>query len=87
MGRKSKSGLARRNGTKEPGPEMRLLLVVLKASNRNAPRGARAQKRTNLASDARQHGEQAKVQRVIRLSQQCHPQKPFSFYAGTGHLI
>jgi hypothetical protein len=31
--------------------------VVSGASNRDAPRGARAQKQTDMASDARQHGE------------------------------
>jgi len=31
--------------------------VVSGASNRGAPRGARAQKQTDIASDARQHGE------------------------------
>jgi hypothetical protein len=37
--------------------------VVSGASNRGAPRGARAQKQTNLASDARQHGERERFSR------------------------
>ena len=60
--------------------------VVSGASNRGAPRGARAQKQTNLASDARQHGEREKVQTVIRRSQHHHPKKPSFFFAGTGAL-
>jgi hypothetical protein len=37
--------------------------VVSGASNRGAPRGARAQKQTDLASDARQHGERERFSR------------------------
>jgi len=48
----------RRNGTKTPGvSKCDCLGVVSGASNRGAPRGARAQKQTDMASDARQHGE------------------------------
>jgi len=56
------------------------------ASNRGAPRGARAQKQTNLASDARQHGgERAKVQPVIRRSHRRHPKSRFCFEQKQGH--
>jgi hypothetical protein len=57
--------------------------VVSGASNRGAPRGARAQKQTNLASTTRQHGEQEKVQPVIRRSQQRHPKRPLLFWTET----
>jgi hypothetical protein len=40
--------------------------VVAGASNRDAPRGARAQKQTNLASDARQRGERERFRRSRR---------------------
>ncbi len=58
--------------------------VVSGASNRDAPRGAIAQKHTDMASDARQHGEREKVQPVIRRSQRRHPKKPLLFLTETG---
>jgi len=63
MGRKPASGLASHNGIKTPGLKMRLLGVMSGASNRGAPRGARAQKQTDMASDARQHGERERFSR------------------------
>ena len=83
MGRKPTSRLARQ---KRRDSECDCLGVVSGASNHDAPRGARAQKRTNLASDARQHDEREKVQPVIRRSQRRHPKKPSLFSAKTRAL-
>jgi hypothetical protein len=66
---------------------MRLLGgVVSGASNRGAPRGARAQKQTDMASERPTARRAGKVQPVIRRSQQRHPKKLSSFFAGTGAL-
>jgi hypothetical protein len=52
------SSLARRNGTKPPGLNNAIAWGSYPgASNRGAPRGARAQMQTDMASDARQHSE------------------------------
>ena len=43
---------------------MRLLGVVSGVSNRGAPRGARAQMQTDMASDARQHSERERFRQA-----------------------
>ena len=63
MGRKTASSLASHYSTNTPGLKMRLLGGRVRGSNRGAPRGARAQKQTDLASDARQHGERERFSR------------------------
>jgi len=86
MGRKPPAAWQVATAQKRRDSKCDCLGVVSGANNRGAPRGARAQKQTNLASDARQRSEREKVQPVIRRSQHHHPKKPFSFFAGTGAL-
>jgi hypothetical protein len=60
--------------------------VVSGASNRGAPRGARAQKQTTLASDARPHGERERFSRSSDEASNTTLKAVFFFFAGTGAL-
>jgi len=58
--------------------------VVSGASNRGAPRGARAQKQTNLASDARQHGERERFRRSFDEARDATLKSRLCFSCGNG---
>jgi hypothetical protein len=57
--------------------------VVSGASNRGAPRGARAQKQTDMASDARQHGERERFSRSLDEASNATLKSRLSFSGGT----